>query len=229
MFSISEGWFWFFLSLIYYKIFVGILGNQIAQHRYFSHRSFETSNFKHKILLLGSCLTGISPIVYAALHRSHHIHSDTELDPHSPRKSIFHSIFGWQFLKISNIQFPRDLFKQNDTLIIHKFGSILFFIFFILLSIINWKIAVFLLMAGIGWNYLHMGIIRSTLVHCRLPFSYKNFDINDSSWNNKIIQIIDIGEGLHNNHHMYPKKYNQAVKLNEVDPVGWIIKKVFAK
>ena len=43
-------WVWIAVSLVYYKIVVGLLGNQIAQHRYFSHQSFETDRWRKYFL-----------------------------------------------------------------------------------------------------------------------------------------------------------------------------------
>ena len=53
----------------------------------------------------------------------------------------------------------------------------------------------------------------------------KNFEVDDYSYNNKYLQLIDIGEGLHNNHHAYPNKYDQAYMPGEIDPAGWVINK----
>ena len=72
-----------------------------------------------------------------------------------------------------------------------------------------------------------MGVIRSALVHIKLPGSYKNFELADNSWNNKWIHAFDLGEGLHNNHHKYPSRYNEACKPDEFDFAGWLVKKFF--
>ena len=74
-----------------------------------------------------------------------------------------------------------------------------------------------------------MILLRVWLVHTKIPGSYRNFDTADKSWNNKWIQILDLGEGLHNNHHKFPHLYNQAVQKGEFDLVGWIVKQVFDK
>jgi fatty-acid desaturase len=99
----------------------------------------------------------------------------------------------------------------------------------VVLAVIDWQIAVYVFLAGIGWNYLHMGLLRSALVHTRLPGSYRNFEVDDHSYNNKYLQLVDIGEGLHNNHHAYPNKYNQALVAGELDPAGWIVDKFLKK
>ena len=45
-------------------------------------------------------------------------------------------------------------------------------------------------------------------------------DTNDFSTNSQWINWITLGEGLHNNHHMYPNRY----KFGKYDFTGFIIK-----
>lgn len=220
-------WVWILLSLIYYKLVVGLFGNQIAQHRYFSHRSFTTTDYKHRFLACVSLTTGISPIVYASIHRHHHRYSDSEKDIHSPKQGLVHSVFTWPWNINSNVKPAVDLMR--DPLLINLHSNLYKYLIgaSLILLLIHWQLAVYIFLAGIGWNYLHMGLVRSALVHIKLPGSYRNFDVDDQSYNNKYLQLVDIGEGLHNNHHAYPNKYNQACVPGELDPAGWIVKKFF--
>ena len=68
-------------------------------HRYFSHRAFETSRaFQFVLACLSQSTAQKSVLWWAAKHRDHHLHSDTALDPHSPRRSGFlYSHLGWIF------------------------------------------------------------------------------------------------------------------------------------
>jgi stearoyl-CoA desaturase (delta-9 desaturase) len=219
-------WMWILISLVYYKLVVGLFGNQIAQHRYFSHRSFKTSKFIHNCLAVVSLTTGISPIVYASIHRHHHNHSDTENDVHSPKHGFIHSVFTWAWnIRVKNIKPAVDLMRDDVLMTLHENMYLYLTATTVVLAVIDWQIAVYVFLAGIGWNYLHMGLLRSALVHTRLPGSYRNFEVDDYSYNNKYLQLIDIGEGLHNNHHAYPNKYNQAYMPGEIDPAGWVINK----
>jgi len=124
-----------------------------------------------------------------------------------------------------NIKPAVDLMRDDFLMLLHEKLYWYLFLVSAVLFLYNWQIAVYIFLAGIGWNYLHMGLIRSALVHIKLPKSYKNFDAGDNSYNNKYLQLIDIGEGLHNNHHQYPNKYNQALMPGEFDPAGWIVEK----
>lgn len=228
-YSFSYGWMWCLISLIYYKAAVGVLANQIAQHRYFSHTSFKTTPSKHKFLSWISILTGISPVIYAGIHRHHHVYSDTENDPHSPCKSFYHSAFGWSnyVTRDIKVKYPFDLMRDPTIWFVHRYGHLFLILLISITFMLSWKFAVFIILAGVGWNFLHMGVVRSALVHTKLLGSYKNFEIDDNSWNNKFIQFFDIGEGLHNNHHKFPNRYNQAIANNEFDLVGWIVENFF--
>src|SRR5258708_1877470 len=54
-------------------------------HRYFSHRAFSTSRaFQFMLALLSQSSAQKSVLWWAAKHRHHHLHSDTERDVHSP-------------------------------------------------------------------------------------------------------------------------------------------------
>lgn len=223
----SAAWYIVLFSLIYYKIVVGLLGNQIAQHRYFSHRTFKTNNFNQWVLYFFSLTTGINPIQYAIAHRHHHVHSDTENDIHSVHRLWF-DIFSpfTHHVRPKNIKVSR-VIEHPIQKKINKFWWLIFLIYSGLFAIIDWHLVFYVAFAGVGWNYLHMILLRVWLVHIRLPGSYRNFNTADQSWNNKYLQMIDIGEGLHNNHHQYPNKYNQAVTKDEFDPAAWLIDHLF--
>ena len=66
-------------------------------HRYFSHRTFKTSRIVQFIGAFIACSSGQrGPLWWAAHHRRHHRHSDTDEDVHSPHtKGIFWSHTLW--------------------------------------------------------------------------------------------------------------------------------------
>jgi stearoyl-CoA desaturase (delta-9 desaturase) len=224
----SATWLMVLYSYVYYKIVVGLLGNQIAQHRFFSHRNFKTSNSRQWLLYLSSLTTGVNPVPYAIAHRHHHAHSDTANDVHSVHRKwadIFSPLT--HHVTIKNAKVTR-VIEHPTQKKINKFWWVLFIGYSLLFSIVSWQCIVYFALAGVGWNYVHMILLRVWLVHIKLPGSYRNFNTTDKSWNNKWIQILDLGEGLHNNHHQYPNRYNQATASGEFDFAGWVVKKFFA-
>ena len=59
-------------------------------HRYFSHRTFQTTRvFQAVMALLGTLGIQKGPLWWAGHHRFHHRHSDEEEDVHSPLKGGF--------------------------------------------------------------------------------------------------------------------------------------------
>lgn len=225
----SGDWVWFVVSIIYYKLVVGLLGNQIAQHRYFSHQGFTTGKRRKYLLYFLSLTTGVNPRDYALIHRHHHVYSDRPGDLHSVHnhwRDILFPLTG----KTSNtlpVKISRVLDKDLQKLYAWHARTIMAVV--LIAAIISWKVSVFVLLSGIAWNYLHMILFRVWLVHVKLPGSYRTFETGEHSWNNQFLQILDIGEGLHNNHHQYPTRYDQAVLPGEFDPAGWVVKKFFIK
>lgn len=66
-------------------------------HRYFSHRAFKTSRIVQFVFaLIGVSAVQRNPLWWAAHHRRHHAHTDTDADLHSPRHHGFlWSHMGW--------------------------------------------------------------------------------------------------------------------------------------
>ena len=65
-------------------------------HRYFSHRSFKTGRFWQFVFAVcGMTAAQRGPLWWAAHHRRHHLHADTDEDAHSPLKGVLWSHFGW--------------------------------------------------------------------------------------------------------------------------------------
>src|SRR3989440_8381494 len=82
-------------------------------HRYFSHRAYATSRvFQFVLAVLAQSTVQKSVLWWAAKHRHHHLHSDTEEDVHSPRhKGFWYSHVGWIFARRHD---TTDLVKVAD-------------------------------------------------------------------------------------------------------------------
>lgn len=223
--------YWLLLMSYVWARIITFVGVQIGMHRYFSHKSFETSAFKHKLLCFVSLLAGEgSPIAWSMHHRHHHKHSDQQLDLHSPHNDNFLS---WQIKNIDwwvntkKVQsFPKDLLRDSTIKFVDKNYYIIWILLVLFTLIIDWKVTVFFLLAVVGWASLHAILLNYT-GHTKLPGSYRNFETNDLSWNNRWVSLFLGGEGLHNNHHQYPNQYNQAVIPGEFDSAAWVIDRLF--
>lgn len=230
----SGDWYYWLTSYLYFRV-LWFFTNQIGLHKYFAHRTFKTGKARHNFLAWITVLGGVgSPFTWTLHHRHHHKHSDTALDLHSPKNGQLLSITGlWAIKNIEwwvNVKgvktIPKDLLRDKTVMYIHnnyyKIWSILFFASLL----IDYKFCLFFIMQPVGLNLLH-GAITNYFNHRKCWGSYRNFETTDNSYNNKLIHWYLLGEGLHNNHHGDPGNYNNAVKDNEFDLSGWIIKKYF--
>jgi stearoyl-CoA desaturase (delta-9 desaturase) len=226
-YSVHYSWYWILISYIFYKTVVGLLGNQIAQHRYFSHRSFQTSAKKEWLLYFASLTTGMNPVFYALAHRHHHRYSDQPQDLHSVHNR-WTDIFSPVTKKTSysgEVEITRVLSSRLRK--INNYWSWIFLFYIIVSAAIDWRLAAFVTLTGPAWNYIHMIVFRVWLAHWKIPGSYRNFDTDDYSYNHQWIHWFDLGEGLHNNHHRYPNRFDQAVKMSEFDFAGCVVRKFF--
>lgn len=215
-----------FLLHIPYKI----ISNNIALHRYFSHKSFKTTQRKHKFLCWISILIGGgSPFLFASAHRHHHTYSDTENDLHGPSKGIFKTVY-WDLYKDNTTKvtkFALDIYKDPTANIVHKYYYIIWYIAIILTAIIDLRITIYgLLLPHVIYRW-HAGIVVNTLTHINLKSNYRTYDTQDNSSNNLILGAWAFGEAYHNNHHGKPGEYNFAHKDNEYDLTAWFIKNFF--
>lgn len=224
-------WPWMAAGFLFGKFFVGMVSKNIAFHRYLCHRSFKTTKWKHYFLLFANSFNTNSPLMAATVHRYHHKHSDSVNDPHSPQQyGFWNAITMWRGRvqeRKKSMPLPVDLMRDKSIMWMHNNSILVYGIYALICFIINWKLAVFVLFFGTGLVGINNSVFFIGLVHMNIPGSYRNFDTPDHSYNNKIVEFFSPGEGYHNNHHMYPGRYNMAVKDHEFDLAGWIVEKVF--
>ena len=85
------------LALVGTNVF-GTLGINLCYHRLLAHRSLTVPRWlERSFATLALCSFEDTPARWVANHRLHHVHSDEELDPHSPRDGIGWSHAGWLF------------------------------------------------------------------------------------------------------------------------------------
>jgi stearoyl-CoA desaturase (delta-9 desaturase) len=224
------------VSFLIGKFIVSALATQISLHRYFSHKSFETTATKHKFLAWASILAGQgSPVAWSAHHRHHHANADTDLDTHSPKESLWLAAGLWLmksyefYLNVKKLRrVPTDLLRDTTVRYIDEHYYKIWLGILLVSFLISWKFAVFFVLSPLAWGYINAACI-TLAAHIKLPGSYRNFDTPDNSYNNKFIQSYMFGEGLHNNHHNAPAKYNEKVRPGEFDLIGLTIDKFLIK
>lgn len=218
------------VSFLYSQIVVSLIGTQIVLHRYFSHRSFNISPVVKALFLFLSFPPGQgSPIAWAAAHRHHHKHSDKELDNHSPRESYFLAAGGWllkgykwvvEVKKLKTI--PTDLLRDATLVKLDKYYYSIWWAIILVSFAINYTFAIYFILAPVGWNLLLSALVTLGC-HMKLPFGYRNYDLDDNTHNNLFVQLVILGDALHNNHHKYPNNFDTKTFKFEFDLAGKII------
>jgi stearoyl-CoA desaturase (delta-9 desaturase) len=206
--------------------FVRMWAITAGYHRYFSHRSYKTSRvFQFLLAFLGQSSAQRGVIWWSAVHRHHHLHSDTEHDVHSPRHHGFwYAHVGWIFNPKNakpDYGTVRDLTKYPELVLLDKFTYTPAF----LLGFAMWLLG--------GWPMLVVGFFWSTIVlyHCTFFINSLAHEIGsqryltgDDSRNNFWLALITLGEGWHNNHHHYQSSTRQGFRWWEVDISYYVLK-----
>lgn len=208
-------------------------------HRYFSHRTYETSRFMQFLLaVLGASAVQRGALWWAAHHRHHHLYSDQPQDVHSPKQHGFlWAHMGWI---MSKENFPTDykripdfarypelvFLNRFDTLVPTILGFSLFFFGQFLKHTAPE-------LDTNGFQMLIWGFFISTvaLFHGTATINSlahligkQRFDTGEDSKNSFVLALITLGEGWHNNHHQYQASTRQGFYWWEIDVTYYILK-----
>ncbi len=200
-------------------------------HRYFSHKTFKTSRpVQFLFAAIGATATQRGPIWWAAHHRHHHIHADSEHDTHSPKHGFWHSHLKWFLMKKNfptKSQYVKDLKQYPELNFIDRFDILfpillavgLFFLGGYLervhpdLNTSAWQLVI--------WGYFISTVLLSHITYCinslAHVFGFRTYDTKDDSRNNFLLAILTMGEGWHNNHHCCPGSVKQGFKWWQLD------------
>ena len=213
------GWSWELVTLSFILYAIRMFAITGFYHRYFSHRSFQTSRaMQFLFAVIGASSVQRGPLWWAAHHRKHHRHSDTEHDVHSPH----HHGFWWSHVGwiTSPANFPTDYSQVPD---LAKYPELRFIDRFD--TLVPLLLAFALYWIG-GLPYLIWGFFISSVVLFHFTCSINSlahiwggqrYDTSDQSRNNLFLALLTFGEGWHNNHHKYPGSSRQGFFWWEID------------
>ena len=195
-------------------------------HRYFSHRAYATSRaFQLALAVVAQSTAQKSVLWWAAKHRHHHLHSDTEADVHSPRhKGFIYSHVGWVFSRrhdLTDLVKIEDFARYPELMWLHRYElAPAIVLALICLAIGGWSG----LVVGFFWSTVavyHATFCINSLAHVR---GRKRYVTGDDSRNNWLLAFFTMGEGWHNNHHAYQSSVRQGFRWWEVDPTFYVLK-----
>jgi stearoyl-CoA desaturase (delta-9 desaturase) len=227
---------WVYLMILGVMYALTGLGITVGYHRYFTHRSFKTSGpVAATLAALGSMAMEGPVLQWAAVHRSHHQHSDDHNDPHSPHhhgsgvwgtmRGLWHAHVGWMFRsRTSGLnRYVVDLQKERLTRWMSRLFPLWAVVGLVLPAVvggvITWS------WTGVLLGFIWGGLVRVLLVHhvtwsvnsvCHI-WGTRPFKSNDESRNNVVFGALAFGEGWHNNHHAFPTSARHGLNWWQLD------------
>ncbi|QLE79547.1 acyl-CoA desaturase [Francisella sp. Scap27] len=200
-------------------------------HRYFAHKSFQTSRtFQFILALVGSWASQNGPLWWSGHHRYHHIHSDKETDLHTPKNGFLQAHFGWVFIPKNekvDPKFTKDWMKYPELVWLDKYSHLSFVAYLIGLFVLGSLIAtMFPSLNTSGLTFVLCGGIFSTVLLYHTTFSVnsfchifgkKDYKTTDNSRNNWFVALMTFGEGWHNNHHKFAYSVRNNIKFWQID------------
>lgn len=221
-FSQSYAWQWWALSLLGYFV-ITCCGISVMYHRKLAHKSYETSSWVEMLFTFFGAMGGTgSSIGWVAVHRTHHRHSDKISDPHSPNTGNIWGILVNKYNFKFNKWVVRDLLVQPFHLYLHKYYYGVMALWLCLLGLIDVRVLLF------------FGVIPMFYLFCASSISvilghshgYRTHNLNDKSRNSWLNALLVWGEGWHNNHHRFPKKWNFQNRWWEIDVGSWVVRAI---
>jgi len=233
------------LSLFAIMYSLTTIGIGVTVHRMLVHRSFRCNTaVKFFLCAIGQMACQGSLLKWVGNHRRHHLYADQVGDPHSPYvdgkgfaftsrfKGWLHANNGFLFddTMTDNTVYAKDMLADPMVMMFTRTRWIWYF-----LSVVGIPAA-----WGYGFGGLHAmwgtilfsGFLRAYLVVMATGtigsvchrLGYRRFDdTRDASTNELIMTLVTFGEGLHNNHHRYPRDAYLCHAWYEFDLNGLII------
>ncbi len=194
-------------------------------HRYFAHRAYTTNRVFQFVLAFGGGAAAQKGVLWwAGHHRGHHRYTETDRDPHTPLKGLWHSHIGWILTERWS---PTDYEAIED---FARFPELRFLNNHDWIAPWTFGVAAFLID---GWRGLVVGFFTSTVLLWHATFCVnslahimgrRRYATTDTSRNSWFVALITGGEGWHNNHHHYPPAARNGFFWWEWDPTYYVLR-----
>jgi len=212
---------------------VAVFGTTIYLHRTATHRALTLHPaiawlFRFSLWLT----TGLSTKEWVAVHRKHHAFTDQEGDPHSPRLMGFWSVqLGNVFLYLKEAKnaqvlerYAKDITPDWSERTLFRHGLLGLTIGTTALCLLIGT-GPALLAAGIHAT-MYVFVLSSSINGLCHHVGYRNFD--NTATNLRFLALLTGGEGLHNNHHGFPRSPKFSFRASELDPAWPVIRLLIA-
>ncbi len=217
--------------------FTGSVGVCMGYHRYLTHGSFATSRPVRWLLAFIGGLSGEgSALTWVANHRKHHMFSDKEGDPHSPRDGNWWSHILWLVPNFGRkhhqtllARYAPDLAQgPSDAVlapVLSAFAHVISGILLFAVGYFGWDL--YTACSFVAWGMfvrlvyvLHVTWFVNSATHI---WGYRNYETSDDSRNLWWVGLLAFGEGWHNNHHAFQRMARTGHRWWEVDVTYWAI------
>ena len=209
--------------------FASLFCQSFFLHRYSSHKMFTMNKFWEKFFYLATFIlqgpSFLNPRSYAIMHQRHHLYSDQEQDPHSPKNSnnvvemmiktyhYYQELVKESLSQTKNNDLPS--WNKLDKFAVSKTNIILWiFIYPCIYYAFNVDYIYYILLP----IHFFIGPIQGAIVNwCGHRYGYRNYELEDYSKNTLKMDFPLMGELYQNNHHRTGHKFNFAHKWYEID------------
>jgi stearoyl-CoA desaturase (delta-9 desaturase) len=214
---------------------VGILIAQLATlattiylHRGLTHRALTVHPAAAIVLRTFLWMsTGMKAREWVAVHRRHHAASDTPTDPHSP------IVLGFWRVQLANAALYRKVARDGET--VKKYASDLppdrLDRWFFDHAFLGLGVGITVACLVFGWQtglvvsvvhavtYLMMSGAINAVGHTHGSRPHDN-----KATNGRVLALLTLGEGLHNNHHNAPQSARFSERFGEIDFGWWTVR-----
>jgi stearoyl-CoA desaturase (delta-9 desaturase) len=246
--TITQGIGWVELAVFVGMYSLTTIGIGVGMHRLLVHRSFRCGPVMRAFFcaIATMALQG-SVLKWVSNHRRHHLYSDKPGDVHSPYydgvgnrhdslvKGMLHAHAGWSFDHVATDAeyYAKDILADPIAMFFVKTRWFWYAMSTILIpGAVGYAVGGIQTMIGC---VLFSGIFRSyvmvmatslvnSVCHSDGHYGYRRFDLNDGTTNELVTTILTFGEGLHNNHHRFPRDAYLSHAWYEIDINGLIIR-----
>ena len=234
----SFGWLEFtLLALGYYMANISV---GLGFHRLWAHDTYKTNKYIEFILAILSAGTLQGPALsWASNHFKHHSFTDTEQDPHTPKKyknkflGFFWSHMGWMMVgegsyksinRVTMVKLGRNKILRWQ---LKNYWPIAIAMNSIVPAMVGFLFGQTLLAAYAGFLFIGLGralqqqstFFVNSLCHFVGTQKYTNGTARDIWW----LAPLLLGENWHNFHHAFPSDYRNGAKWYQCDVHKWLI------
>ena len=224
-----------------------MFGMGAGMHRLLVHRSFRCGPVMRAFFCaIATMAVQGSVLKWVANHRRHHLYADKPGDVHSPHydgvgnryvsfvKGMMHAQGGWVFDDVATDgeYYAKDILADPIAMFFVRTRWVWYGMSAVFIpGAIGYAVGGFHTMMGC---VLFAGLLRAYLVVPPPHWSTRSAiatvatvtvasKLNDGTTNELVISIITLGEGLHNNHHRFPRDAYISHAWYEIDITGLII------